>query len=85
MCIFILWFSVNLQFKIGNISLTLFVVAQTAKTNRPTKRQGGGGFGYFKSMNDERAKRAKQDDKTRIYRQPKPKYSGKRDARQFSR
>lgn len=62
------------------------LLAQTAKTNRPTKRQGGGGFGYFKSMNDSSgAKRAKQDDKTRIYRQPKPKYSGKRDARQFSR
>lgn len=71
--------------KTRNTALTLSVVSQTAKTNRPSKRQGGGGFGYFKSMNSSTG--GKRDDKTRTYRQPKPKpkYAGKRDTRQFAR
>lgn len=51
------------------------------KGNRPEKRKGGGGYGYYKNMNNSSDNR---DRKTNVYRQPKRKRSGP-DARQFSR
>lgn len=51
------------------------------KSERPNKRKGGGGYGYFKNMNNTCAKRTL--NKTTIFRQ-KTKSKGN-DKRQFSR
>ncbi|KAB0797374.1 hypothetical protein PPYR_08368 [Photinus pyralis] len=53
------------------------------KHDRPSKRTGGGGFGYYKNMNS-----FGSDSKTKVYRQPVKKggrSSGGPDRRQFSR
>lgn len=51
------------------------------KSNRPSKKNGGGGYGYFKNMNNTSG--FKTMKKTTIYRQ-KSKTKGP-DNRQFSR
>ncbi|KAK4883513.1 hypothetical protein RN001_006832 [Aquatica leii] len=48
------------------------------KHDRPSKRRGGGGFGFYKKMNN-----FDGDRKTKVYRQPYKK--GGLDRRQFSR
>ncbi|EEZ98368.1 probable ATP-dependent RNA helicase pitchoune [Tribolium castaneum] len=50
------------------------------KSERPSKRKGGGGFGYYKNLN---AMPSKDYKKNVVYRQPKRK--GGSDKRQFSR
>ncbi|XP_063244275.1 probable ATP-dependent RNA helicase pitchoune [Bacillus rossius redtenbacheri] len=54
---------------------------ESSKSARPRKRQGGGGYGYFNTLNATR----KQDQKTTIYRQPTKKKKKMGDNRQFSR
>ncbi|KAK5650445.1 hypothetical protein RI129_001474 [Pyrocoelia pectoralis] len=49
------------------------------KHDRPSKRTGGGGFGFYKNMNS-----FGSNNKTKVYRQPTKK-SGGSDRRQFSR
>lgn len=58
----------------------LFILEVYGKkeNNKPEKRKGGGGYGYFKNMNNTAAVNLR---KTKIYRQP----VSKRDNRQFSR
>lgn len=49
------------------------------KHDRPSKRKGGGGFGFYNHMNS-----FSSNNKTKVYRQPTKK-SGGADRRQFSR
>lgn len=65
------------------------LLSTSGKPHRPSKRTGGGGYGYFNKMNQ--PGNARRDTKTNMYRQPKPGFKnkgggyGKRDNRQFSR
>lgn len=54
------------------------------KDDRPRKRTGGGGYGHFKNLNTP-GSGFKRDDKTKVYRQPKPGQAGRSDKRQFTR
>jgi hypothetical protein len=49
----------------------------SSKGARPRKRKGGGGYGYFNTLNS-----SKNVHKNKVYRQPKKKPG---DTRQFSR
>lgn len=56
------------------------LLSHASKGNRPTKRTGGGGY-----RNVNHSSGGRRDVKTRTYRQPKPKFTGGRDRRQFAR
>jgi hypothetical protein len=49
----------------------------SSKGARPRKRKGGGGYGYFNTLNS-----SKKVQKNKVYRQPTKKVG---DTRQFSR
>jgi hypothetical protein len=49
----------------------------SSKGDRPRKRKGGGGYGYFNALNS-----GKNVHKNKVYRQPKKRQG---DSRQFSR
>lgn len=57
-------------------------VSGAKKSDRPRKRVGGGGYGQFNSLNSDSRKK---DDRTKVYRQPKPGQAGRPDKRQFTR
>jgi len=49
----------------------------SSKGSRPRKRKGGGGYGYFNTLNSSR-----KVHKSKVYRQPSKKEG---DTRQFTR
>lgn len=61
-------------------SLMFFLEVSAKKASRPEKRKGGGGYGYYKNMNNFGGSRDVR--KANVYRQPKR--SGQ-DRRQFAR
>lgn len=60
--------------------LNLISEVSAKKNSRPEKRQGGGGYGYYKNLNVDH----RDVQKARVYRQPNMKKYG-RDRRQFAR
>ncbi|XP_077296717.1 putative ATP-dependent RNA helicase pitchoune [Arctopsyche grandis] len=59
-------------------------VSGNKKDDRPRKKTGGGGYGFFNKMNNPGGG-GKRDERTTIYRQPKPGSVGRTDRRQFTR